>query len=202
MFFSVKSHENRFQCFPAFVGQALTRPHLYFTLIHTFRFCSFLCAAAKYTIQHNKLCFPVFSLFHDTALTLDNNFQMNDSFQQPGRWHDFILTPEHRPVSEPLTHIMSYTIKNLHPGAYYEAIVQAKNRYGWNEVSANKTSWILKKSPACCRYLILFEVVMILLNNNCIYPLKRKSSLNILCILYIRYKKPNLYFRIFYESKQ
>ncbi|KAH8284326.1 hypothetical protein KR018_009356 [Drosophila ironensis] len=60
---------------------------------------------------------------------------MNDSFQQPGRWHDFILTPEHRPASEPLTHIMSYTIKNLHPGAYYEAIVQAKNRYGWNEVS-------------------------------------------------------------------
>ncbi|XP_017002962.3 igLON family member 5 isoform X1 [Drosophila takahashii] len=60
---------------------------------------------------------------------------MNDSYQQPGRWHDFILTPEHRPSSEPLTHIMSYTIKNLHPGAYYEAIVQAKNRYGWNEVS-------------------------------------------------------------------
>ncbi|XP_017052573.1 neurotrimin [Drosophila ficusphila] len=60
---------------------------------------------------------------------------MNESYQQPGRWHDFILTPEHRPASEPLTHIMSYTIKNLHPGAYYEAIVQAKNRYGWNEVS-------------------------------------------------------------------
>ncbi|KAI8043994.1 hypothetical protein M5D96_000142 [Drosophila gunungcola] len=60
---------------------------------------------------------------------------MNDTYQQPGRWHDFILTPEHRPASEPLTHIMSYTIKNLHPGAYYEAIVQAKNRYGWNEVS-------------------------------------------------------------------
>ncbi|KAH8316035.1 hypothetical protein KR074_010086 [Drosophila pseudoananassae] len=60
---------------------------------------------------------------------------MNDTYQQPGRWHDFILTPEHRPASEPLTHIMSYTIRNLHPGAYYEAIVQAKNRYGWNEVS-------------------------------------------------------------------
>ncbi|KAM7364327.1 klingon [Cochliomyia hominivorax] len=60
---------------------------------------------------------------------------MNDTFQHPGRWHDFILTPEHRPASEPLTHIMSYTIKNLVPGAYYEAIVQAKNRYGWNEVS-------------------------------------------------------------------
>lgn len=67
---------------------------------------------------------------------------MNDTFQQPGRWHDFILTPEHRPISEPLTHIMSYTIKNLVPGAYYEAIVQAKNRYGWNEVSTVKTQCI------------------------------------------------------------
>ncbi|KAL5284998.1 hypothetical protein ACFFRR_006995 [Megaselia abdita] len=59
---------------------------------------------------------------------------MNDSFQQPGQWHNLILTPEHRPTTEPKTHIMSYTLKNLHPGGYYEAIVQAKNRYGWNEV--------------------------------------------------------------------
>lgn len=59
---------------------------------------------------------------------------MNDSFQQPGQWHNLILTPEHRPTTEPKTHVMSYTLKNLHPGGYYEAIVQAKNRYGWNEV--------------------------------------------------------------------
>uniref|UniRef100_T1GFH4 Uncharacterized protein n=1 Tax=Megaselia scalaris TaxID=36166 RepID=T1GFH4_MEGSC len=58
---------------------------------------------------------------------------MNDSFQQPGQWHNLILTPEHRPTNEPKTHIMSYMLKNLHPGGYYEAIVQAKNRYGWNE---------------------------------------------------------------------
>lgn len=29
---------------------------------------------------------------------------------------------------------MSYTLKALLPGSVYEAIVQAKNRYGWNEV--------------------------------------------------------------------
>lgn len=60
---------------------------------------------------------------------------MNESFQQPGRWHDVILRPEHRISTEPLTHIMSYTIRGLYPSSVYEAIVQAKNRYGWNEVS-------------------------------------------------------------------
>ncbi|CAD7084484.1 unnamed protein product [Hermetia illucens] len=60
---------------------------------------------------------------------------MNESFQQPGRWHDVILRPEHRTNGEPLTHVMSYTIKGLFPSSVYEAIVQAKNRYGWNEVS-------------------------------------------------------------------
>lgn len=53
----------------------------------------------------------------------------------PGRWHDVILTPAPRAASEPLSHIMSFTLKPLLPGSVYEAIVQAKNRYGWNEVS-------------------------------------------------------------------
>jgi len=52
-----------------------------------------------------------------------------------GRWHDVILTPAPRAASEPLSHIMSFTLKALLPGSVYEAIVQAKNRYGWNEVS-------------------------------------------------------------------
>ena len=60
---------------------------------------------------------------------------MNETFQQPGRWNDIILTPAPRASSEPLSHIMSYTIKPLQPGSVYEAIVQAKNRYGWNEVN-------------------------------------------------------------------
>lgn len=62
-------------------------------------------------------------------------FQMNETFQQPGRWHDVILTPAPRASSEPLSHVMSFTLKALLPGSVYEAIVQAKNRYGWNEVS-------------------------------------------------------------------
>lgn len=60
---------------------------------------------------------------------------MNETFQQPGRWHDVILTPTPRASTEPLTHFMFYTLKGLHPSSVYEAIVQAKNRYGWNEVS-------------------------------------------------------------------
>lgn len=59
---------------------------------------------------------------------------MNETFQQPGRWHDVILTPAPRASSEPLAHIMSFTLKSLLPGSVYETIVQAKNRYGWNEV--------------------------------------------------------------------
>lgn len=62
-------------------------------------------------------------------------FQMNETFQQPGRWHDVILTPTPRASTEPLTHYMFYTLKGLTPSSVYEAIVQAKNRYGWNEVS-------------------------------------------------------------------
>lgn len=61
--------------------------------------------------------------------------QVNETFQQPGRWHDVILTPTPRATSEPLSHIMSFTLKGLQPSSTYEAIVQAKNRYGWNEVS-------------------------------------------------------------------
>lgn len=60
---------------------------------------------------------------------------MNETFQQPGRWHDVILTPAQRSSPDPPSHHMSFTLKPLQPGSVYEAIVQAKNRYGWNEVS-------------------------------------------------------------------
>lgn len=72
--------------------------------------------------------------------------QMNETFQQPGKWHDVILTPTSRAPSEPLAHIMSFTLKALNAGSVYEAIVQAKNRYGWNEVSGGliiKSRWAL-----------------------------------------------------------
>lgn len=61
---------------------------------------------------------------------------MNESYQQPGRWHDVILTPAQRKASaEPSEHIMSFHLHGLQASSVYEAIVQAKNRFGWNEVS-------------------------------------------------------------------
>lgn len=57
---------------------------------------------------------------------------MNETFQQPGRWHDIVLTPITR--SPPPTHVMAFTLRDLQSGSTYEAIIQAKNRFGWNEV--------------------------------------------------------------------
>lgn len=68
---------------------------------------------------------------------------MNETYQQPGRWHDVILTPAPRASSEPLSHVMSFKLKDLLPGSVYEAIVQAKNRYGWNEVSKLMSEYYL-----------------------------------------------------------
>ena len=58
--------------------------------------------------------------------------QMNETYQHPEKWHEFILQPPH---DETFTHVMSHNIRGLDPGSVFEAIVQAKNRYGWNEVS-------------------------------------------------------------------
>lgn len=58
--------------------------------------------------------------------------QMNETHQQPGQWHDVMLTPYN---GDTFSHLMSYNIRGLEAGSTYEAIVQAKNRYGWNEVS-------------------------------------------------------------------
>lgn len=58
---------------------------------------------------------------------------MNETFQQPGRWHDIVLTPITR--SPPPTHVMAFTLRDLQSASTYEAIIQAKNRFGWNEVS-------------------------------------------------------------------
>lgn len=57
---------------------------------------------------------------------------MNSTHQQPGQWHDVLVIPVN---GDSYSHHMSYNIRNLEPGLAYEAIVQAKNRYGWNEVS-------------------------------------------------------------------
>ncbi|XP_018912896.1 protein amalgam isoform X2 [Bemisia tabaci] len=57
---------------------------------------------------------------------------MNESYQHPSKWTDVSPPFENR---EPNTHLMSYNIQHLDPSSVYEALVQAKNRYGWNEVS-------------------------------------------------------------------
>ncbi|XP_026724531.1 igLON family member 5 isoform X2 [Trichoplusia ni] len=69
----------------------------------------------------------------DELRLLYRQLAINESFQQPGRWHDVVI-----PAPEPggaLTHRVTHELRALQPGAVYEAIVQAKNRYGWNEVS-------------------------------------------------------------------
>lgn len=58
---------------------------------------------------------------------------MNETYQHPGKWHEshIKLVPQRLGA----THfIMSYVIKNLEHNAVYEAIVQASNGHGWNEV--------------------------------------------------------------------
>lgn len=58
---------------------------------------------------------------------------MNESYQHPGKWHDFTISPT--PIRLDSSHfIMSYVIRKLEHNAVYEAIIQARNRYGWNEV--------------------------------------------------------------------
>lgn len=62
-----------------------------------------------------------------------NVWQMNETYQHPGKWHDTILIPQ-LTRSSGNHFIMSHVIHGLEPNSVYEAIVQAKNRYGWNEV--------------------------------------------------------------------
>lgn len=63
---------------------------------------------------------------------LYRKLMMNETYQRPGKWHDVILNPD---KEETFSHVMSHNIRGLDPGSAFEAIVQAKNRYGWNEVS-------------------------------------------------------------------
>ncbi|XP_044743694.1 lachesin-like isoform X2 [Chrysoperla carnea] len=64
---------------------------------------------------------------------LYRKININDTHQTPGNWHDVMLPPGGS--IDGSTHTMSYTIRGLQPAAVFEAVVQAKNRYGWNEVS-------------------------------------------------------------------
>lgn len=64
---------------------------------------------------------------------------MNETYQQPGRWHDIILaeTANNRLNNDDASErIMSHHLHGLEASSIYEAIVQGKNRYGWSEVSS------------------------------------------------------------------
>ncbi|XP_075214115.1 lachesin-like [Lycorma delicatula] len=63
---------------------------------------------------------------------LYRKMKLNETFQQPGKWHEVMLKPINE---ETFSHLMSYNIRDLETNSVFEAIVQAKNRYGWNEVS-------------------------------------------------------------------
>lgn len=70
----------------------------------------------------------------DEIKLLYRKLMMNDTYQHPGRWHDIILIPNLTRL-DPNHGVMSYMIKKLDHNSVYEAMVQAKNIYGWNEVS-------------------------------------------------------------------
>lgn len=58
---------------------------------------------------------------------------MNETYQHPGKWRDAVLKPVVQ-RTEGNNFLMSHVIHGLERHSVYEAIVQAKNRYGWNEV--------------------------------------------------------------------
>lgn len=99
------------------------------------RFTSPPLAAAdsRYTLAFAVDSYPPL----DELRLLYRQLAINESFQQPGRWHDVVIAapgPSGAPGAS-LTHRVAHELRGLQPGAVYEAIVQAKNRYGWNEVS-------------------------------------------------------------------
>jgi hypothetical protein len=58
---------------------------------------------------------------------------MNETYQKPGQWKEIILYPS-ATRHDSRYFVMSYIIKPLEHNSVYEVMVQAKNRYGWNEV--------------------------------------------------------------------
>lgn len=58
---------------------------------------------------------------------------MNETYQKPGKWNEQILYPS-ASRHDSRHFVMSYIIKQLEHNSVYEVMVQAKNRYGWNEV--------------------------------------------------------------------
>ncbi|KAG5671483.1 hypothetical protein PVAND_001677 [Polypedilum vanderplanki] len=70
----------------------------------------------------------------DEIKLLYRKLMINETYQRPGNWNELVLYPS---VSrhDSRHFVMSYIITKLEHNSVYEVMVQAKNRYGWNEVS-------------------------------------------------------------------
>ncbi|KAJ6647608.1 hypothetical protein Bhyg_02831, partial [Pseudolycoriella hygida] len=86
-------------------------------------------------LEHYNLTWSVESIPPlDEVRLLYRRLMMNESYQHPGKWQDIILIPTVTRASG--NHfVMTHVIRGLEHNSVYEAIVQAKNRYGWNEIS-------------------------------------------------------------------
>lgn len=84
------------------------------------------------------LLFPIFVNLNLSSPS--SSLQMNETYQKPGKWNELILYPS--VTRHDLNHfVMSYIIKPLEANSVFEVLVQAKNRYGWNEVSESKKTF-------------------------------------------------------------
>uniref|UniRef100_A0A1A9WBQ4 Ig-like domain-containing protein n=1 Tax=Glossina brevipalpis TaxID=37001 RepID=A0A1A9WBQ4_9MUSC len=95
----------------------------------------FISPALSGSLDHYNLTWTIESIppLEEVKL-LYRRLLMNETYQHPGKWHEFHIKPI--AIRSDSTHyLMSYVIKNLEHNAVYEAIVQARNKYGWNEIS-------------------------------------------------------------------
>ncbi|KAM7358899.1 limbic system-associated membrane protein isoform 1-T3 [Cochliomyia hominivorax] len=95
----------------------------------------FISPALSGSLDHYNLTWTIESIpTLEEIKLLYRRLLMNETYQHPGKWHEYHIKPT--AVRTDSTHyIMSYVIKNLEHNAVYEAIVQARNKYGWNEIS-------------------------------------------------------------------
>lgn len=52
----------------------------------------------------------------------------------PGKWIELILQTDSVTRHDSSHFVMSYIIRQLEQNSVYEVMVQARNRFGWNEV--------------------------------------------------------------------
>ncbi|XP_063708471.1 limbic system-associated membrane protein [Culicoides brevitarsis] len=95
----------------------------------------FISPAYSNTLDRYNLTWTIESIPPlDEIKLLYRKLMMNDTYQHPGKWHDIILVPSLIRLDQ--THfVMSYLIRKLDHNSVYEAMVQARNMYGWNEIS-------------------------------------------------------------------